>query len=425
MNRRIEKAFPEDLAVFKEKLLYYVKDKELFVFLDSNATQGALCYDTFDWILGIGAVCSAENSFEAFSALKHNADWLFGYIAYDAKNELEQLTSKNRKLIDVPDLFMFCPKIIIFKKRNEHFIQIISVPEINIESFLFDVNKQRVETVAMPFVAFKPLMTKDYYINCVDKIKKDIEEGEYYEINLCQPFMAKEVKCDSYSLFLNLSKQSKAPYTSWLKVKQTEVFCASPERFLKKYGNEVISQPIKGTIGRGDSIVEDITNKEKLLQSEKERAENVMIVDLVRNDLSKVCKPSTVKVPELFGIYTFPTLHQMVSTVLGNTDANIDIVSIIKAAFPMGSMTGAPKIRVMQAIENYEIAARGIYSGAIGYCSPDNDFDFNVVIRTLIKNNLNNDLFYFTGGAITYDSQAVAEYEECILKGMGLEAIFR
>jgi para-aminobenzoate synthetase component 1 len=220
--------------------------------------------------------------------------------------------------------------------------------------------------------------------------------------------------------YLRLSEISSAPFGAYYKLNDKYLLCSSPERFMKKAGNKLISQPIKGTIKRGGTDEEDIELKHSLLNDVKERAENVMIVDLVRNDLAKSCRPGSVKVEELFGIYTYPTVHQMISTVTGELDEQTHFIDALRNAFPMGSMTGAPKIEVMKLIEYYETTKRGLFSGSVGYITPDGDFDFNVVIRSLFYNEANKYLSYSTGGAITYDSIPEKEYEECMLKAKGI-----
>ena len=192
--------------------------------------------------------------------------------------------------------------------------------------------------------------------------------------------------------------------------------CASPERFLKKIKNTILSQPIKGTSKRGNNIKEDEEEKKALQLNEKERSENTMIVDLVRNDLSKICTEGSVMVKEYLKIYSFPQVHQMISTISGNLRENISFSEILSATFPMGSMTGAPKKRVMELIEQYEKTKRGLFSGTVGYINPGGDFDFNVVIRSILYNEENNYLSIQAGSAITFKSDPHKEYEECNIK---------
>jgi para-aminobenzoate synthetase component 1 len=221
-------------------------------------------------------------------------------------------------------------------------------------------------------------------------------------------------------MFAKLNKVSPNPFASFFKLNDKYVMCASPERFLAKRGDKLMSQPIKGTIKRGETVAEDELNKQQLKNNTKELQENVMIVDLVRNDLTRSAKHGTVKTKELFGIYSFKHLHQMISTVICEIAEGLSAVQAIKNSFPMGSMTGAPKINAMLLMEQYERSKRGIYSGAIGYFSPDGDFDFNVVIRTLLYNETNRYLSFHAGSAITYYADAEKEYEECLLKAKAI-----
>ena len=244
-------------------------------------------------------------------------------------------------------------------------------------------------------------------------------------MNFCQEFYAENCGILPSEVFLRLNELSLAPYACFYKWNERYLLCASPERFMKKIGKTIISQPIKGTIKRGKTHKEDQKLKEQLLNSEKDRAENVMIVDSVRNDFARSCKAGTVKVEELFGIYSFQQVHQMISTIKGTLKPDCHFIDAIKNTFPMGSMTGAPKVITMETIEQYEHTKRGLYSGAVGYITPDGDFDFNVVIRSILYNNLTNYLSFQVGGAIVYDSDPESEYEECLLKAKAMRAVLR
>ncbi|MBK5269686.1 MAG: anthranilate synthase component I family protein, partial [Bacteroidia bacterium] len=269
-------------------------------------------------------------------------------------------------------------------------------------------------------------ISKEKYISVVRQLKQHILRGDCYEINYCQEFFAEHSVIDPVAVYKKLSAVSPNPFSALYKMNDQWLICASPERFLKKRGNEILSQPIKGTSKRNVTDADDDKgNKDELLHSAKDRSENVMIVDLVRNDLAKVCEEGTVKVDELFGIYSFPQLHQMISTVSGELKENVAFSDIIRATFPMGSMTGAPKKRVMEMIEKYETTKRGIFSGAVGYISPDGDFDFNVVIRSIMYNAASGYLSYQAGSAITFNSDPEKEWEECILKAEAMKKVLQ
>ncbi|MBL4592808.1 MAG: aminodeoxychorismate synthase component I, partial [Flavobacteriales bacterium] len=267
--------------------------------------------------------------------------------------------------------------------------------------------------------------TKEDYLKNVKALKKHIQLGDIYEINYCQEYFAdpdsyRDVKISPIDIYIKLNQKSPTPFSCFVKCEDKYLMSASPERFINKKGNKIISEPIKGTIKRGETEQEDEDLKEQLFNDSKERSENVMIVDLVRNDLSKIANDNSVKVDELCGIYTFPQVHQMISTVSAEVKENIDFDQIIKATFPMGSMTGAPKIRAMELIEKYEKTKRGLYSGTIGYIDDKGDFDFNVVIRSILYNKENNYLSFIVGGAITNQSDAEKEYDECLLKAKAM-----
>ena len=269
-------------------------------------------------------------------------------------------------------------------------------------------------------------LTKEEYISTIEKLRTHILRGDCYEINYCQEFFATGADIDALQVYKQLTAISPNPFSCYYKLDDKYVLCASPERYLQKKGNHILSQPIKGTFKRNlENKAADNDLKKQLQESEKDKSENVMVVDLVRNDLSKVCKEGTVKVDELFGVYSFPQVHQMISTITGELNDNVDLSDILKASFPMGSMTGAPKQRVMELIEQYEKTKRGIYSGAVGYISPNKDFDFNVVIRSILYNATNQYLSYLVGGAITFYSDPEKEYAECLLKAEAIKKVLQ
>ncbi|HUP11588.1 MAG TPA: anthranilate synthase component I family protein, partial [Niastella sp.] len=267
-------------------------------------------------------------------------------------------------------------------------------------------------------------ISREEYIRIIQQLQQHILHGDCYEINFCQEFFAEQVDMDSLQVYYALSNASPNPFAAYYKTGQQYLLCASPERYLKKKGRRIFSQPIKGTSQRNlNNISEDVRSATLLYNSAKDRAENVMIVDLVRNDLSKISEEASVKVEELFGIYSFPHVHQMISTVSGELRSDIHFIEAIKATFPMGSMTGAPKLRVMELIEQYEQTRRGIFSGAVGYITPDGDFDLNVVIRSIMYNAASKYLSFQAGSAITFYSDPEKEYEECLLKAAAIKKV--
>lgn len=343
--------------------------------------------------------------------------YLFGFLSYDLKNDIENLVSENYDGSHFPDLHFWVPEVVIeLRKEQFEFLQ----GSKSVEAFEF-INRILEEETDKNFHKFshefKSRINKTTYIDKVLKLKEHIQRGDIYEINFCQEFYAENVDLNfELDTYFRLNELTKAPFSSYLHFGDHAVFCGSPERFIKRKGSKLLSQPIKGTAPRGVNKEEDDNLKTTLFNDPKERSENVMIVDLVRNDLSKIAQRNSVAVDELFGIYTFETVHQMISTVSCEIDQELPFTEIIRATFPMGSMTGAPKYRAMQLIEKYEDFKRGLYAGSIGYIAPNGDFDFNVVIRSLIYNRSSKYLSCSVGSAITINSDPEKEYEECLIK---------
>jgi len=400
----------------KKKMLSWANQFGIFCFLDNHRYQTN--YHSIECLLAVGKKNSfiantgnALNELQGF--LNEKPRWLFGHLGYDLKNEIESVTSSYKSRHGFPDIFFFEPKIIIRLSENE-----IEIENENAEKIFEEIMQtlERSELKNDP-INIQQRVSKKEYIETIEQLKKHILRGDCYEINYCMEFFAEEAVIDPLSVYEKLSKTSPNPFSALYKIEDKWLICASPERFLKREGNKILSQPIKGTSSRFlKDDFKDKRSKEELYASEKDRSENVMVVDLVRNDLARVCKEGTVKVDELFGIYSFPQVHQMISTVSGELKDEISFTEIIKSTFPMGSMTGAPKRRVMELIDQYERLARGIFSGAVGYITPDGDFDFNVVIRSIMYNASEKYLSFMAGSGITFYSDAEKEYEECLLK---------
>lgn len=345
--------------------------------------------------------------------------WLFGYFTYDLKNSIHGLESKRPDSIGFPDCIFYRPDTLLLFNKDSVEIQSESPESIYEEILLSPAAAASGLSPASP-IALRPHMSREEYLQKVQAIQNHILEGDCYELNLCQEFSAAGAEIQPLGLFLQLSQQSPTPFASFQRISSHYMMGASPERFLKKEGNTLLSQPIKGTIRRGSTPEEDEQLKHALRNDEKELAENMMIVDLVRNDLARSALPGSVQAEELFGIYSFRQLHQMISTVRASLRPEVPFTEAIKNAFPMGSMTGAPKRKVMELIEHYEHSRRGLYSGAVGFITPAGNFDFNVVIRSLLYNATKKVLSFQVGGAITYDSVPEKEYEECLLKAAAM-----
>jgi para-aminobenzoate synthetase component 1 len=339
---------------------------------------------------------------------------MFGVISYNVKNEIEPLTSANPLHVSVPLLHFFIPRKIIFKKKQQPAIFMYDGETEILSGFVFA--NELLQTERKPSFDFKPSLTKAEYLNAVDKLKQHIQYGNIYEITYCLDFFSEGILFDGRQTYWRLNRLSPAPMSCFYKAGPYELISSSPERFLKKKGERLISQPIKGTIKRNADSATDERLKRELLESPKERSENVMIADLVRNDLSRVAQRGSVKVDELFGIYSLSHVHQMISTISCRVKPELNFTDIIRATFPMGSMTGAPKISAMNLIEEHEPFNRGWFSGCAGYINPDGDFDFNVIIRSIIFNEQEKKLSFPAGSAITIGSDAEKEYEECLLK---------
>ncbi len=355
----------------------------------------------------------STNNFDELQQLIVNKNWLIGHLSYDLKNQIEKLESNHPSSIDFPLLHFFKPDHLIHFGDTSLIIETDSNPD-NIFQEIVDCKFQQPTDTYIGSIS--TATSKNEYLKVVENLLQHIIEGDIYEINYCLEFIINKLQIDPIHFYLHLCEISPTPFSSFYKLNNKYALGASPERFLKKESNRLISQPIKGTAKRGATIQEDTEIKTALYYDEKERAENMMIVDLVRNDLARSAISGTVKVEEMFGIYSFKHWHQMISTVAAEVTDSQDIISIIKNAFPMGSMTGAPKVKVMQLIEKYETFKRGLYSGAIGYITPNGDFDFSVVIRTLFYDRSENKGSFMVGSAITSDAIPEKEYEECLLK---------
>ena len=418
----------KDVTKFKNLLLIWAQQFDDVVWLDSNNYEQK--FTSYDAVLAVDAFTSIKTDYyQGFEKLKeyqsYTKDWIFGYLGYDLKNDIEHLKSENFDGLGFSDLCFFQPKKVFLIKNNQVEIQYLNVVADDIEDDLFDIRQAKDLARGKVFsdIKIKLRIHKDAYFDKVNAMLEHIHRGNIYEANFCQEFYAENTKINPLETYQKLNKISKPPFASFIKLEDKFILGASPERYIKKEGGTIISQPIKGTAKRSDNQDEDKRLKTALEQDEKERSENIMIVDLVRNDLSKTALKGSVKVEELCKIYTFDQVHQMISTVTSKVNPETHPVDIIKSTFPMGSMTGAPKISAMQNIENLEETKRGIYSGGIGYFSPHGDFDFNVVIRSILYNATKKYVSYSVGGAITAKSDPLKEYEECLVKAKAMREV--
>jgi para-aminobenzoate synthetase component 1 len=413
---RTQKTFRiNDKEGLKKKALLWASQFSVFTYLNHNHIE--FPHGAFPEVLAAGTIdYISPTPGDSFSKLKEffdkKKDTLFGFFSYDLKNEVEMLSSIHPDKINFPDLYFYQPEHILYF-NDEH---------LNIHSIDPDQIYKEIESIHIPLfpkraeIQIHQNLSKEDYLKNIQHIKNHLLNGDIYELNYCIEFYANNAKVEPLQLYSELNESSPMPFSAFHKLNDKYLICASPERFLKKVNRNLISQPMKGTSKRGENSKEDQLLKDRLRNSPKELSENMMILDLVRNDLAKSSVPGSVKAEEMFGVYTFRQVHQMISTVVSELRPEVHPIDAIKNAFPMGSMTGAPKVSALKLIEKYEKSKRGLFSGAIGYIDLNGDFDFNVVIRSIFYNATNACLSFQAGSAITHQSDAEEEYEECLLK---------
>nr|WP_293300890.1 anthranilate synthase component I family protein [Allomuricauda sp.] len=418
-----------DPSLVKEALLDWSGNYEKVVWLDDNGHRNE--YHSYDAALALSRQTGKSKIIDSLGVLKSSIaemqDWLFGYFSYDLKNELEDLQSHNYDGLGFPTLHFFQPeKVILLQGKELTFLYLEHCAEEmgnDVGELLSNkgLSEQR-KSPSIP-IRIKMRIHKDAYFEKVNRFLEHIHRGDIYEANFCQEFYAEDGAVDPLETYKRLNAISQPPFACFMRLDEKYLLCASPERYLKKMGQTVISQPIKGTAPRSQNKAEDERLKQQLAQDEKERAENIMITDLVRNDLSKSALKGSVVVQELCKVYPYKQVHQMISTVIATVPKDKNPVELIEETFPMGSMTGAPKISAMKIIEELEETKRGLYSGAVGYFDPNGDFDFNVVIRSILYNATNKYVSYSVGSAITAKSDPEKEYQECLLKAKAMRSV--
>ncbi len=426
MRTSIHKTISDPIT-FKKNLLAWAQNYREVVFLDSNSHKDK--FYSYDCVLAIDAFTSIKTDYaNAFEDLKQyqqtTKDWLFGYLSYDLKNNIENLKSMNFDGLNFPDLFFFQPKKLFLIKDSDIEICYLNMCDDELVSDFDEINRMehKEKELLMSFSSFQieQKISKDNYYSKILKIIDHIQKGCIYEVNFCMEFFAKNAMINPLEKYHNLNQISKAPFSIFFKNNKYFLLSASPERYLKKDGENLISQPIKGTSKRFLNYDEDQKSKLDLAQNPKERSENIMIADLVRNDLSRTAQKGSVQVEELCKVYSFLQVHQMITTISSKLNPDYSAIDAIKASFPMGSMTGAPKISAMQIIDDLEETKRGLYSGSFGYFKPNGDFDFNVVIRSILFNQEEKYVSFSVGSAITSLSNPEQEYKECLLKAKAM-----
>ncbi|MCK8492602.1 aminodeoxychorismate synthase component I [Spirosoma sp. RP8] len=423
----------DDALAFRWKALAWALDQQahqhgFVAFLNNNKI--AYPNDPFPNRLFVGAkrvvsFSDTDTFQELYKAHTEQPGFLVGYLGYDLKNELETLGSRNPNRLGLPNAYFVEPEWVIDFEEDGIIVWGGNDSDSLIEAIkLTGFQKEYVDKTAQRTSKnVQCRVTPEEYQANVRRIQQHIRAGDVYELNYCIEFFVEQVLLDPLTVYRALNERSPMPFSSLLKLGDQYSIGASPERFLKKQGPKILSQPIKGTIRRGRNAEEDVILREQLIHSEKERAENLMIVDLVRNDLARSAQTGSVQVDELFGIYGFQQVYQMISTVSATLRDTVTWADAIRHAFPMGSMTGAPKIRSMELIDELEVSRRGLYSGAIGFITPDGDFDFSVVIRTLLYDAQRQYASFSVGSAITYDAIPEQEWEECLLKARAIREV--
>lgn len=419
----------QDTNLFKQQLLQWAQQFREIAFLDSNSYNQR--YTSYDAVLAVDALTLIQtdylNAFDDLNTYQQTTkDWLFGYLSYDLKNDTEVLYSANNDGLMFPELFFFQPKKLFLIKGDMLEVRYLEMCDDEIEVDIKEILNEQYQflNVTSDFEILQRI-PKDSYLEKAKQFLDHILRGDIYEANFCMEFYAEEAQINPLDVYQNLNKISEPPFAVYFKNHKQYLMCASPERYLKKDGSKIISQPIKGTAKRSEDFAEDAAIKRELSSNEKERSENIMIVDLVRNDLSHTAEKASVKVEELCGAYTFKQVHHLVSTVVSHVDLQHSPVNVIKTTFPMGSMTGAPKISAMKIIEDIEESKRGLYSGAVGYFTPGGDFDFNVVIRSILYNEAAKYVSFSVGSAITAQAVPENEYEECLLKAGAMFSVLK
>lgn len=421
--------FPvNDISAFRLQMLYWSTGFNPCCYLDSN--HYADTYGQFRAMLAAGAVRTIRSegaeAWEELSGFRAaERDWIFGHLSYDLKGEHVGSRCPHEDRTGFPDLFFFQPEVLLLLGTRSVEIGLTGgASEADAERIFQSIIQAKPSGTPVgkiPHLSWQTPMDAAEYLAGVRVIQQQLQRGNAYEVNFCREFFCRVPSLEPQALFRHLNQLSPAPFAACYQVGDSALICSSPERFMQKSGTRVISQPIKGTAPRSKDPGQDAAYKQQLAASAKEQSENIMAVDLVRNDLSRTALPGTVKIEELFGIYSFPQVHQMITTVSAEVAADTSAEAILFHGFPMASMTGAPKHRVIQLIDTYERSRRSIFSGALGYFTPEGDFDFNVVIRSLVYHASEDYLSFQTGSGITIYSDPDRELEECLLKARAME----
>ncbi|GGC48681.1 para-aminobenzoate synthase [Parapedobacter defluvii] len=414
-----------DSETFTQKALQWAMQFNSVCYLDSNGYRDN--YGNIDVFIAVGTAASflsdGSNTFTKLQQFidNHPDAWIPGFLGYDLKNEIENLHSQHPNYTEFPDAYFFVPEYTLLIGQYN-----AEIKGSDPKAIITQIEATEIKDEPLGFKGqLKKRMNRSTYFSAFAELQRHIRKGDIYEVNLCQEFFAEQISLNPLEAYRKLNEVSPTPFSCFFKFGQKYILSASPERFLSKNGRTLLSQPIKGTAPRGKTAGEDDQLKNALATSPKEISENIMIVDLVRNDLTRSAEPGTVKASDLLQIHSFRQVHQLISTITCQIREGISPADTIRNTFPAGSMTGAPKISAMKLIDRYENSRRGVYSGALGYFSPQGNYDFSVVIRTLIYNADNGYLSFHTGGAITDNADPEKEYNECLLKGKALFEVLK
>ena len=365
-------------------------------------------------VLGVGLSRAVEEP--AFDADNMATDWYFGAMRYEWKDVLEPPLGRSAQGPEVAHCEWFVPRFVVEWRGEQVFMHVAQGDDIAALTWANGLFRCRNQTSPDAPTGWVEGCDRESYLDRVDVLMRHIQRGDIYEVNFCT---ARTAHCPSFDPFISFGKllaNSAAPYAGFYRSGSNFALCASPERFLRFEMDQVVGQPMKGTRPRSQDPTEDARLRNELATDVKERSENVMALDVMRHDLSKVAASRSVQVDQLCAVITVPRVHQMISTVSARLRNGVTPMDAIRAAFPMASMTGAPKVRAMQLIEEAEGAPRGLFSGSLGFFAPDGTGDLNVVIRTLFFNALSGEASIHTGSAITALCDPEQEWEECQLK---------
>ncbi len=420
-----------DLHTIRCNILQLAKEFNSCIILDSHVeklpNRLPAQYINYQLLAGLSiydsVIGNANGSFEKIRIFQQQFnDWYFLHLTFDLMEDTHGIKPKFSSHVVFPSFHIFRPQFVIEVKNDILTVHYLYGDEQIARSLITEIQKPRIKHIKKETINLNKFKTieKPEYNKQIKILQQHIARGDIYEVNYCINFYYENIKINPYYIYLKLSEQSPAPFSVFYKLNNQYLISASPERFLRKNGNQILSQPIKGTASRGKNRSDDENRKNSLLSNPKEIAENVMITDLVRNDLTRCAQIGSVEVKELCGLYSFKHVHQLISTISCSLSDSYHFVDAIKYAFPMGSMTGAPKYKALQLINETECFARGLFSGSVGYIDPNQNFDLNVVIRSILYNEPTRYVSIPAGSAITAAANADDEYNECCLKSKAL-----